>query len=492
MSLLKEQWGLMQRMRAGKTPSPGRSLRSFSPRQPHSLSPAAIQVKPEFEAFRAKVQSRMAAIQDISIGLKKEPLVALTKQFLFGLNGKRVEREEKKEKKAANDRGEIKSIDQVARLQNTSKLLSESVEDMALFEQNSIAHKSCLSNYVENPDKDLTFAADIGPVARSQAALWTKDVVSLGSFPLDAFSKLLNTERLEFMDVANVCLGRIPYKRLREQLHLPSEKPQKVLSITIETPQSDRAPTTRAKAAGKTEGSPGENRWKSKSEVPELLEHAGEMGATVNKQALEGEVEVRIAELMTTIRESESDGTEKVNKLMEQLHRELNQARSEHDRLKARLLIQFLVEYQRVKGAKGGKKTHLKPAVPRVRRTPQATNQPRFDPAEYYYSPSGSHDPFHLDGESSRRSRVRKESQGSGSSAEVKGVLVTGGKRSYANATAASTSRVIKKAQETTPVSLWIGGTRHQAEFDDPNWVSPPEDLSKRKTQPRQVRDKGL
>lgn len=497
---LKEQWGLLQKTRAGATPSPIRSLRSSSPRplpHPTSLTPTGpIQIKPEFQAFRAKVQSHMAALQDISIGLKKEPAPGAAKQFLWGLNGKRSEEHKEKGKKEAADRGEARSIEQVARMGESGKWVEGGAEDNAMFETASIAHKSFLGNYVENPDKDITLVADIGPVARTQAGLMPQEVQLTASQSFDTFSKAISENRLEFTDIANFCLGRIPHKRLLEQfrLPLPIDKPSKGLSIIIDTPQSA---TTSFHQRVRQEEALGEGR--SKSEVPELLEHAGDLAMGVNKQQLEGEVQVRIAELMTNIRESESEGTDKVGKLLEQFQRELSQARSEHERLKARLLIQFLQEYQRVKEARGShnKKPHLKPAVPRVRRTPKSNPQPTLDPSVYYYSPSSSRGPtesFHPDSDirQGRSAGTRRESQASvaGSAGQVQGTPVTGGKRSYANATAASTGRGVRRQQEAEPASLWIGGNRHKDEFDDPNWVSPPEDSFKRKSQPRQAQNK--
>jgi len=492
MSLLKEQWGLLQRTRAGATPSPIRSLRSSSPR-PHatSVTPTGpIQIKPEFEAFRAKVQSRMAALQDIGIGLKREPAPGAAKQFLWGLNGKRAEERKEKGKQEAKERGEVRNIEQVTRLGEAGKWVEGAAEDSAMFEAASVAHKAYLSNYVENPDKDITLTGDIGPLARLQAGLRPQDVFPTVSQPLDAFSKAMSDDRLEFADIANFCLGRIPHKRLIEQFRLPfpTEKPSKGLSIIIDTPQSVTTPANQGRGVGSLS--------KSKSEVPELLEHAEDLAMGVNKQQLEGEVEVRIAELMTSIRESEGEG-DKVGKLLEQFQQEHSQARSEHERLKARLLIQFLQEYQRVKEARGSKKAHLKPAVPRVRRTPKSSVQPALDPSVYYYSPSSSRGPtesFHPDSETrqGRSTGTRRESQTSaaGSAGQVQGALVAGGKRSYANATAASIGKGMRKQQEAEPTTLWIGGNRHKDEFDDPNWVSPPDDSTKRKSQPRQTHHK--
>ncbi|CAG9324547.1 unnamed protein product [Blepharisma stoltei] len=517
MSALKEEWANLMKLRGSgrveenKTEDiKSRLFQTFH----HMLKDHVtdfpsefnkVQVKPEFEALRTKVQGVFQGIIERDQDSKNK----INKQFTFGLNPQRSKSPIPTMPKPKNENIDIKKgIDSIWK---TEEIPMKNFEDNfpePKFEIFSIANKDSAIKHTELLDREISIFGDLSPVARFMTNIATEEedqLLSGKNNQSELFSQVhllqidiskINLDKIEWADASHITLGRIPKKTLLRKIkNLPEETDS---SITVASPVQEES----TNMINKTVNEAAQNLQNSSEFQVPLKKNTTmpNMYISENNNKKDDELEAQLEEMMEIIKSQQegdiNDIDEKLQHLLDYMNTKIKNNPNNPKILEFKMIFQFLTEYKKAREGKiyHSNKQHMKPAVPKIKRYSKAKHSPpktsQMPQSSYYYSPksgeqatttvmkegwSTSSKPSVLN---ARYAPVKKPSTKIADSPKSYQSRESQRKHSFHNNTASSSNKMKNKPFSPPPAEVWIGGSRHQVENDEV-WIDSKKAFSK-------------
>lgn len=532
MSALRDEWETLMKTRATGKVGENRmedlrnrlqvqfqnKVRDTVPTHFFRRDSPSVKINQDIQKLRDQIQSTFAG-RDV----KESFTDPSSKKFTFGLSVKPTQSPLPKSQQenlrpippARSDPDQpFKSIDDIAQLQDdTAKNIvnyREPVEDR--FEINSIASRSStLSKHTEISDKEISFFAELSPVARFMANMTREEEhdlyyannylhkelqVTPHMVQLDV--NKLSSDKPLFQDIANIVMGRVPRRVIMQHMfHILPEESNSTTAILAQNDVSHSyishytedvaLPSYRHTPEPKPSHSVPLLQKQNEQEIYEELEK-------INKDEKDI-VEPQLEELLELLKkpknlEMDKELETKLNKLIEETNQELHNDPYNSNILKKKLLLQFLLEFKNAREIQqGNKKQKLKPSIPKTKRSvpkqsPQKVAQGHdavYTSSDYLYNTESS-PPLFTNVMREGWSTNSKPSQLNAKYAPIKKNLK--GQKSqplpYDRHPSKSKSlyrprnpNQVSKAPESPPKAAWIGGNKHKDEFEDESsWIS--------------------
>ena len=538
MSALRDEWETLMKTRASGKVGENRmeelrnrlqvqfsnKVKDVLPSQYSRRESPSVKINQDIQKLREQIHSTFSKRE-----VKESFIDPASKKFTFGLIGKSnpspvSKSQQENFRPVPPPRSDpdmpFKSIDDIAQLHDdTSRSIvnyKEPVEDR--FEINSIASKSStLSKHTEISDKEVSFFADLSPVARFMANMTREEEHDL-YYANDYLHKELQvtphmiqvdvnkiaSDKPVFQDIANIVMGRVPRKVVLQHVYhvqfeetpsattiLGNDVSHSYISHYTEEPAQ---PSYRQSPEPKPSHSVPLLQKQNEEEIYEELEKINKYEQDI--------VEPQLEELLELLKKPKSLETDKeleskLNKLIEETNKDLHDDPYNSNILKKKLLLQFLLEFKNAREAqRSGKKQKLKPSIPKTRRTvskqsPQKPSQPQevISSSDYLYNPdspplftnvmregwSTSSRPAQLN---SKYAPIKKTMRGQKSQPLPYNRHPSKSKSLYRP----RNPNQVPKAPDTPPKGAWIGGNRHKNEFEDESsWVSSDNSIKRTK-----------
>mmetsp|Transcript_21927 Transcript_21927/g.39998 ORF Transcript_21927/g.39998 Transcript_21927/m.39998 type:complete len:498 (-) Transcript_21927:36-1529(-) len=440
------------------------------------IEPPRIEVKPEFEALRTKLRTTLEESQlQAQQNSYSRPQDSM-KQYIFGLNVQRarsvspLKPNTDSKKQAAPV--QIRCIDDIYRLEDSPFRGAEtdSLEDR--FEIYSIASKKTqVGRHIEDPQREISFLADISPIARFMAnmradeeQMFYEGVCPIPGIDASGCVHMLEADcdqyfndEVEFDDVLQFVMGRLPRQKLYS----------KVATLNRDNPtyqeswrQAEESPLRRASEQHITvshiQSKP--SHMSANESIAESKDEATTISITVPPDIPEEELEQRLMELIEDIRNlnegkiKKKDFDKKLQAIINQVGEEGSNVSKEKQSLRLKMLITFITAFRTAKEKKQHKQPQTKPLVPRRPQTAVKKQKPikaaaEVDPEDYLYT--------------------RKEAP---KATKMKGGWGTGTSPAILNSRYAPIKRNTKVQPPTKDDSKWIGGLKNSKDLEG-DWI---------------------